>query len=45
MNFTLSGDQRALQETAQRFAREQMIPVAQSMETEAQPLNREWARR
>ncbi len=33
MNFALSDEQRALQQTARRFAREQVIPVAQSMET------------
>jgi alkylation response protein AidB-like acyl-CoA dehydrogenase len=45
MNFTLSDEQHALQETARRFAREQLIPVAQSIEVEAQPLSSEWVRR
>jgi alkylation response protein AidB-like acyl-CoA dehydrogenase len=45
MNFTLTDEQRALQETAHRFAREQLIPVAQSIETEDQPLSREWVQR
>lgn len=45
MDFTLTEEQRALQETARRFAREQMVPVAQSIETEGQALDREWVRR
>lgn len=45
MNFTLSDEQRALQETARRFAREQLIPVAQSIEVDGQPLSSEWVRR
>ncbi len=45
MNFTLTDEQRALQETARRFAREQMTPVAQHVETDGQPLDRQWVRR
>ena len=45
MDFTLTDEQRALQETARRFAHEQLIPVAQSIETQSRPLSREWVRR
>jgi butyryl-CoA dehydrogenase len=45
MDFSLTDEQRALQETARRFAREQMMPVAQIAETEGQPLSREWVKR
>jgi alkylation response protein AidB-like acyl-CoA dehydrogenase len=45
MNFTLSDEQRALQETARRFAREQLVPVARNIEVDGQPLSSDWVRR
>ncbi len=45
MDFTLTEEQRALQETARRFAREQLVTVAQTIEAEGRPLPREWVRR
>jgi alkylation response protein AidB-like acyl-CoA dehydrogenase len=45
MDFTLTEEQRALQEAARRFAREQLVTVAQAIEAESQPLSREWVRR
>ncbi len=45
MDFNLSEDQQALQDTARRFARDNMIPVAESIETEASPLSEEWLKR
>ena len=45
MDFTLTEEQRALQDAAQRFAREQLVTVAQTIEAEGRPLSREWVRR
>jgi alkylation response protein AidB-like acyl-CoA dehydrogenase len=45
MDFTLTEEQRALRETARRFAREQLVTVAQTIEAEGQPLPRDWVRR
>ncbi|MBT6096438.1 MAG: acyl-CoA dehydrogenase [Rhodospirillaceae bacterium] len=45
MDFNLSDEQRELQDTARRFAQEQMKPVAEELETEAKPLPDEWLKR
>ncbi len=45
MEFTLSDEQRVLQEAARRFARQQMASVAKEMETEGCPLPRKHLRR
>lgn len=45
MDFTLTEEQRVLQETARRFAQEQLVTVAQAIEAEGRPLPREWVRR
>jgi butyryl-CoA dehydrogenase len=45
MDFTLTEEQRALQETARRFAREQLVTVAQTIEAEGQPLPKKWVQR
>jgi len=45
MDFNLTDDQRDLQATARRFAQEQMKPVAEELEAEAQPLPESWLKR
>jgi alkylation response protein AidB-like acyl-CoA dehydrogenase len=45
MDFNLSEDQKALQDTARRFARDNMIPVAEHIEADASPLSNEWLKR
>ena len=45
MDFNLTDEQRQLQETARKFAQEEMRPVAQEMEAEAKPLPEEWLKR
>jgi len=45
VDFALSDDQRSLQETARRFAREQLPAVARRLEDEDEPLGRDWRRR
>jgi alkylation response protein AidB-like acyl-CoA dehydrogenase len=45
MEFTLSDEQRVLQEAARRFARQQMASVAKEMETDGCPLPRKYLRR
>jgi len=38
MNFQLTDDQRALQETARKFARENLKPLAEELEKDSRPL-------
>lgn len=45
MDFNLTDEQRQLQETARRFAEEEMRPVAREMEAAAKPLPDEWLKR
>ncbi len=45
MDFTLSEEQRALQDTARRFAREELTDVAREIEERDEPLSHEWRRR
>lgn len=45
MDFNLTDDQRDLQATARRFAQEQMKPVAEELEAEANPLPESWLKR
>ena len=45
MDFTLSEEQRALQDTARRFAREELSDVAREIEERDEPLSLEWRRR
>ncbi|MFQ5937787.1 MAG: acyl-CoA dehydrogenase family protein, partial [Acidiferrobacterales bacterium] len=45
MDFTLTDEQHALQETARRFARQEMPAVAATLEADGQPLSREWIKR
>ena len=42
MDFSLSDEQRDLQQVARRFARENMKAVAEELESESKPLSREW---
>ncbi len=42
MEFSLNDEQRRLQGTARRFAREQMAPVARQIEQSGEPLDRSW---
>jgi len=45
MDFRLTDDQQQLQETARRFAREQMPAVAKELEAKHEPLSKEWRKR
>ena len=45
MDFTLNEEQRALQETARRFARDELSEVAREIETNDEPLSLDWRRR
>jgi alkylation response protein AidB-like acyl-CoA dehydrogenase len=45
MDFTLSVEQRQLQDAARRFAATELPAVAQAMEEEDQPLSPDWRRR
>ena len=45
MDFRLTEAQLALQDTARRFATEQMKPVAKTLERTAMPLSSEWLQR
>ena len=45
MDFSLNDEQRRLQETARRFAREQMAPVAREIEESDRPLDLVWLKR
>lgn len=45
MDFNLNDEQRQLQETARKFAQEEMRPVAQELEAAAKPLPEEWLKR
>ncbi len=45
MDFTISDEQRDLKETARRFARQEMAPVAKRIEAEDEPLSRDWLER
>lgn len=45
MDFELTPEQRALQEAARSFARDQMAPVAREIERTSEPLSKEWKRR
>ena len=45
MDFTLSEEQRALQESARRFARAELGPLAHEVETTAHPVPRDWMKR
>lgn len=45
MDFKLTAEQRALQETARRFAREEMRPVAEEIERTGEPLSDAWRKR
>lgn len=42
MDFDLNDEQRALQETARRYAREQMPAVAEEIEVTGRPISRDW---
>ncbi|MCH7862424.1 MAG: acyl-CoA dehydrogenase family protein, partial [Proteobacteria bacterium] len=42
MDFQLTSDQRELQETARRYAREEMAVLAPEIEATGEPLSREW---
>lgn len=45
MDFRLTPEQLELQDTARRFATEQMRPVGREIEQSAQPLSHDWLRR
>jgi len=45
MDFQLSPSQREFQETARRFAREQLVDVAETIEAEGEPISRAWVER
>jgi len=45
MDFQLSPSQLEFQETARRFAREQLIAVAEEIETDGAPISRNWLKR
>jgi len=45
MDFQLSDAQCELKEAAQRFAREQMVPIAEEIEKSGEALSRNWLRR
>jgi len=45
MDFQLSPLQREFQETARRFAREQLVDVAETIEAEGEPISRAWVER
>jgi len=45
MDFTLSEELQALQETARRFARDELTEVAREIEERDEPLSLEWRRR
>lgn len=45
MDFRMTGEQAALQETARRFARETMVEVARDLEAKDEPLSLDWRRR
>ncbi|MEX2016577.1 MAG: acyl-CoA dehydrogenase family protein [Candidatus Hydrogenedentales bacterium] len=45
MNFKLTAEQRELQETARRFARDEMTPVAAEIERTGEPLSSAWRKR
>ena len=45
MDFQLTNEQCELQETARRFAQEEMKTVAEELETEAKPLPKVWLER
>lgn len=42
MNFELSDDQLALQDTARRFATKELPELAQKLDDQAEPVNAEW---
>lgn len=45
MNFELTDDQKALQETARQFAQNEMRDVARKVEEDNQPLSKDWKAR
>ncbi len=45
MDFRLSADEQGLQETARRFAQDQMTTVAEEIESSRLPLSREWMKK
>ncbi|KRE04388.1 butyryl-CoA dehydrogenase [Bosea sp. Root381] len=45
MDFSLSEEQRALQDSAQRFARNELGPLAADVEKSAHPVPRDWMKR
>lgn len=45
MNFDLSEDQRALQETARKFAQRELPQLAERVEETGEPVDRDWMRK
>jgi butyryl-CoA dehydrogenase len=45
MDFALTEEQRALQDTARRFAREELKPLAETIETSGEPVSSEFRQR
>lgn len=45
MDFQLTEDQETLRETARKFAREQLRPIAEEIEATGEPLPRHWLQR
>jgi len=45
MDFTLTEEQRQLQETARRFCRAELPPLARTLDEQAEPVPRSWMRR
>ena len=45
MDFSLSDTQRMLQETARRFAREELPQLARELEASGEPVPADWLKR